>query len=354
VIISDLVKDWGGFEKLIAELHETGEVTVEHNAILIGKSGAPRQIDVLIRHKQGLYDHLVIAECKYWNSPVERLHIDALATAIQDVGASRGVLFSTKGFQSGAITQAKQSNIDLFTVRDLTAEEWGLPGRVIDFYLQIIQPSIGNPVFHTPLVIGVPSNDPISINLEFNENGPTSTTPLVIDDGTIGKKSLEMHFAESAEKALAQALERNFIINGGAECTRYLSMEVNLLPNSPFKVVLGQRVLMSPKITFDLAIKISQSRISHDRAEQYKFALAVENCVNGTVSAASRLRDATVTTLAQLDVKPEASEGVLQNGSIFRVVIKGYFPYNETDGLEKIPIESVSRPMKPGEGRGEA
>src|SRR6202012_3533527 len=119
-VISDLVKDWGGFEKLVAELHETGEVTVEHNAILTGKSGAPRQIDVLIRHRQGLYDHLVIAECKYWNSPVERLHIDALATAIQDVGASRGVLFSTKGFQSGAITQAKQSNIDLFTVRDLT------------------------------------------------------------------------------------------------------------------------------------------------------------------------------------------------------------------------------------------
>jgi hypothetical protein len=209
VIISDLVKDWGGFEKLIAEFHETGEVTVEHNAILIGKSGAPRQIDVLIRHKQGLYDHLVIAECKYWNSPVERLHIDALTTAIQDVGASRGVLFSTKGFQSGAITQAKQSNIDLFTVRDLTAEEWGLPGRVIDFFLQVIQRSIGNPVLHTPLVIGVgvPSSEPISINLEFDEKGPVSTTPLLLPDGTIGKKSLELHFVESAEKALAQGME---------------------------------------------------------------------------------------------------------------------------------------------------
>jgi hypothetical protein len=58
---------WGGFEKLVAELHETGEVTVEHNAILIGKSGTPRQIDVLVRHKQGLYDHLVIAECIHVN-----------------------------------------------------------------------------------------------------------------------------------------------------------------------------------------------------------------------------------------------------------------------------------------------
>ncbi len=42
MIISDLVKDWGGFEKLVAELHETGDVTVEHNAILVGTSPRPK------------------------------------------------------------------------------------------------------------------------------------------------------------------------------------------------------------------------------------------------------------------------------------------------------------------------
>jgi hypothetical protein len=107
VIISDLRKDWGGFEKLIAQLHETGEVTVEHNAIRIGKSGAPRQFDLLIRHKQGLYDHLVIAECRYWNSPVER--IDALATAIQDVGVAWGAVFD-QGISVGRYhtSEAKQ------------------------------------------------------------------------------------------------------------------------------------------------------------------------------------------------------------------------------------------------------
>jgi hypothetical protein len=36
--LSDLATDWGGFEKLIAKLHETGEVTVEHNVILAGRS----------------------------------------------------------------------------------------------------------------------------------------------------------------------------------------------------------------------------------------------------------------------------------------------------------------------------
>jgi hypothetical protein len=53
--IGDLVTDWGGFEKPVAELHEAGEVTVQHNVTMTGRSGALRQIDVLIRHKQGLY-----------------------------------------------------------------------------------------------------------------------------------------------------------------------------------------------------------------------------------------------------------------------------------------------------------
>ena len=52
--ISDLVTDWGGFEQLVAKLHESGDVTVEHNVSLKGRSGAQRQVDVLIRHKQEL------------------------------------------------------------------------------------------------------------------------------------------------------------------------------------------------------------------------------------------------------------------------------------------------------------
>jgi hypothetical protein len=49
--IEHLVKDWGGFETFVAQLHQTGDVTVEHDVTITGRSGAPRQIDVLIRHK---------------------------------------------------------------------------------------------------------------------------------------------------------------------------------------------------------------------------------------------------------------------------------------------------------------
>jgi Restriction endonuclease len=86
--IDELVTDWGGFERLVVELHETGEVTVQHNVTLTGRSGTPRQIDVLIRYKQGLYEHLIIAECKYWNSSVRREDVDALAMTVRLPGWS--------------------------------------------------------------------------------------------------------------------------------------------------------------------------------------------------------------------------------------------------------------------------
>ena len=37
--LEDLVQDWGGFERLIADLHDTGTVTVEHDVVLTGRSG---------------------------------------------------------------------------------------------------------------------------------------------------------------------------------------------------------------------------------------------------------------------------------------------------------------------------
>jgi hypothetical protein len=348
--IADLVTDWGGFEQLVAKLHETGQVTVEHNVVLPGRSGAPRQIDVLIRHKQDLYEHLVIAECKYWNSPVERLHVDALATTVREVGAARGVIFSTKGFQSGAVTQAKHENIDLYVVRDLTAEEWGLPGRVVDLFLQIIQPGVGNIAAPGATKIGNPfNNTAIAFNFAFGLGGPESSTPTLKRDGSPGGDPLEKYLFDAAHKALAQALSQFQMINGGAECTRYVLCPVNLVPDTPFRVPLNGEIIIIPKFSFDLAIKVAQSRITVDRAKQYKFALALENYVTGSISAASRPLDAALTTLAELGPKepPPDGEAPFVNGTLLRVEIKGFFPFEETKDLTPVPIESVRRPFVP-------
>jgi len=339
--IEESIIDWGGFERLIAELHKTGEVKVEHNVILPGHSGAPRQIDVLVRHKQALYEHLIVVECKYHKTPIERLHIDALATTVREIGASRGVIFAMNGFQSGAITQAKHENIDLFTVRDLTDEEWGLPGKVVDFFLQVIQPSIANLVVDGGTALGNPTNGaPVYFNFEFGSQGPISSTPTLKKDGTPGGKDVEVYISDAANQSIMEALGDPFTLNKGEECTRYMGHPVNVQFTSPLTIPMNGGLLLVPKLSFQLGIKIMQSRITIDRAKQYKFALAVVNCINGNRSSAAKRVDGKETVIEGI-ITPEAmmsAEAPLLNGSVMRVILGGFFQFEEMKDLQRIPM----------------
>jgi len=51
--------------------------------VLKGRSGASRQIAVLLRHKRGLYERLVIVECKYWSRNVEHSDVDVLMATVR-------------------------------------------------------------------------------------------------------------------------------------------------------------------------------------------------------------------------------------------------------------------------------
>jgi hypothetical protein len=277
--------------------------------------------------------------------------VDALATTVREVGASRGVIFSTKGFQSGAIIQAKAENIDLFVVRDLTTEEWGLPGRVVDMFLQVVQPGIGNVAAPGATKSGNPFNSaPIDFNFVFGIDGPESSTPTFKRNGSPGGDPLEKYLFDAAQQALTRGLSQFQFINGGADCTRYIICPANILPDVPFRVTMnGGEILIIPKISFDLAIKVTQTRITVDRAKQYRFALALENYVTGSISAASRSFDgAALTTLAKLSPKepPLDGEAPFVNGSLLRVGIKGFFPFEETNGLTPIPMPAT-KPFVP-------
>jgi Restriction endonuclease len=342
--LNSLISDWGGFEKLVASLHKTGSVEVQHNVTLVGKSGAPRQIDVLVRHREGLYEHLIIVECKYWKDHVSRLHVDALITAVTELNASRGVMFSINGFQEGAVTAARHAAIDLFQVRELTDEEWGLPGRVVDFYLQVIQGSFGNPVLNDTKITSQQGTEPkpVSINLQFNEKGPITSTPLLLPDGQIAINRLEKYVFDAVHEGLRRFTAAPVPLNEGKDGTHYFVAAMNLLPDKPFAIPQDNMLVVVPKILFDLGIKVSQSRIKHDRAEKYLFALAVENCVNGSVSFASRSGDQENTELNLLPKSnPESSKDVLINGSIMRVFVNLMFPFQEM--LDKNPVRIATK-----------
>lgn len=61
---------------------------------------------------------IVLVECKRYIRPVEREKIQVLHAKIQDVGAHKGMIFSTSGFQKGAIDYATEYGIATITFID--------------------------------------------------------------------------------------------------------------------------------------------------------------------------------------------------------------------------------------------
>ncbi|EQD28788.1 hypothetical protein B1A_20998, partial [mine drainage metagenome] len=58
-------------------------------------------------------------------------------SSIEALGANNGAIFTTTGFEEGAIAYARGKGIELFVVRDLTPKEWGQPGRHISLHLHV-------------------------------------------------------------------------------------------------------------------------------------------------------------------------------------------------------------------------
>lgn len=336
--LENFVKDWGGFEKFIADLNSTGEVTVEHDVTLTGQSGAPRQIDVLITHQVGLYQHKILVECRYWKQKIKRTHVDAMAFAVKDLGASKGVFFTTKGYQSGAKTVAEKNNIDLFLVREPTDAEWGSPGRKICLYLQVCARTIFNLELLNPSSTTV--TDPgkigpggVGINLVIGDRPNWSKTPTVQADGSAGK-SLEEIIDDATMAGMQSFLEKSFLINGGEECTRYFQQGVNVSPEKPIIVLVPGARIEVPGFRFDLGIKIAQSQINVDRMDAHAYAVIVEDCVRRLSFVAAKRKVSDVSTVKpQLPPPAADKEDVLKNNSVIRVITKHWFNTSELADL---------------------
>lgn len=76
------------------------------------------QIDIIAEFIALSVSFKVIIECKRYTRPVEREKIVVLADKIRSLGAHKGILISTSGFQSGAAEYAKKQGIALLQIFD--------------------------------------------------------------------------------------------------------------------------------------------------------------------------------------------------------------------------------------------
>lgn len=334
--LSEIIGDWGGFEDLIKAMHQTGSVEVRRNVVLTGRSGAPRQIDVLIVHKEGLYEHKIVAECKHWNKSVSRLHVDALATTIREVGAAKGVIFSVKGFQKGALTQAQHESISLFKVRELTPEEWGLPGRHIDFWMHVIGVSFGNLSFEQPITFQGYEPKKSNVELRFDREN-RSWTPINLQ--TPAERTLE-DLIENSVKRAAQQMYRPVVyknpLTGEVENIEMrMKTMAQIGSHSGIVTLHAGGVVVFNTIFCEVCLDVLQSRFQFDRGASSIFSFAVEDCISRGVHSVQRLAGEELTHISILQVgAAEETEEVLKNGSILQMWTSGYQDFKKYEHLQ--------------------
>lgn len=88
-------------------------IKVLHDVKKKGKSGCMHQIDVYWEYEKDGEVHRVAIECKAFKNRVPVGKVRDFFGVLYDLGNVEGIMVSSKGFQKGAMTFAKQYNIQL-------------------------------------------------------------------------------------------------------------------------------------------------------------------------------------------------------------------------------------------------
>lgn len=107
------VRDW-----LAREAERIEKCQAIHQGKVLGQGGE-YSVDVVVRLTFFSGAQLIVlAECKHQGRPIARDEILALESKLRDTGAHKGMLFSTSGFQEGALKLAQARGIATITVID--------------------------------------------------------------------------------------------------------------------------------------------------------------------------------------------------------------------------------------------
>jgi hypothetical protein len=104
--------DYEQFTKKVIE--ELVGVTVHHQKIYTGRiSQRDIKIDVSFNYTIAGADLLFLVECKCYNHAVPVDDVEEFHSKIDDIGAHKGIIVTTAGFQDGTIRTAKGRGIAL-------------------------------------------------------------------------------------------------------------------------------------------------------------------------------------------------------------------------------------------------
>lgn len=126
MIDHQLPKDWKDLQEKVAEILRDVGYTTETEKKLDTVRG-PVEVDVFSEDTTQSPNIIYVCECKYWVKKVPKEVVHSFRTVMQDFGAHYGIIISKKGFQKGAFTAARNTNIalkDWFGFQEMFEDKW--------------------------------------------------------------------------------------------------------------------------------------------------------------------------------------------------------------------------------------
>ena len=105
--------------RICQSLSRDSGVAVHRNQIYAGRiSGRKIKVDVSFEAQLLGARILGLVECKCYKSRVEVSDVEEFHSKVDDVGAHKGIMFTTVGYEAGAVKVAKGRGIALFILRE--------------------------------------------------------------------------------------------------------------------------------------------------------------------------------------------------------------------------------------------
>lgn len=319
--------DWADFEVFVKGLYEDeGNVTVDRDVTEVDRYGATRQTDVKIVRRTRLHSFTTLVECKRWKDPVSRDRIDVLASSIEALGATNGAMFTTTGFEEGAIAYAKGKGIELFVVRDLTSEEWGLPGRHVSLHVQLNAGEFRNIGFDAQAIALVEDfSQQLAIGVEMSEahlRDPRYDL-YSVKTGALGCNLVGI-LADAHGMLLTDLGRAVGLIDGGAVTMLEITAQCEIdFSRTAFKQLrLPEAAVRIERIRFAFVARLDQFIIDVDRGKDLDFAVMVESRVTDLrLTAHRRAGDAGIVfaDAARSNGPTIGDDRPVENGSLIQV-----------------------------------
>jgi len=318
--------DWSAFEVFVKDLYTgDGDVTVQHDVTETDRYGAKRQTDVKITRRARFHTFTTLVECKRWKESVGRDRIDVLASSIEALGAHNGAIFTTTGFEEGAIAYAKGKGIELFRVRDLTPEEWGLPGRHVSLYLHVGAAEFRGIQFDAQAIALVdPPLDP-AIYVEINPDMALDPNfdLFSVKSGERGPNLVSL-LGDTHRLLLTTISNAIPVFDEGKEANLEVTAraELNFTKTEYHQLRLAKLAARVARIGFTFCVHVHQSTINVDRGKDLDFAVMVESYVSDQRLVAQRRTGAPAIEFqdgAPCGGDAATRSDVVQNGSLIRV-----------------------------------